>query len=206
MFNSAPKFRMIFVLSLLLANQLASAQFDWKLQKNKEGIKVYTSSSPNSSFKSVRVECTLNGTYAKLISILSDVEGFEDWIYNNKMSKLIKKNSAHDFIYYSLTKMPWPLSDRDVILRMTMQTDSLPRVLRIQGKNVENVLPKFEFRERIPQFAASWEVTMPSANQIHIIYILSLDPGGSISPGIANMFIDKGPFETFSNLSKELQK
>ena len=193
-------------LAFCLLPFLSFSQYNWTLEKNKDGIELYTSPSPHSKYKAVRVECTFQGTYDKLVSILSKVEDFEDWIYKNKRSNLIKKNNSYDFIYYSETSMPFPLDNRDVILHMTIKTDSLPKFLVINGRNVEGVLPEVPFMVRVPHYTASWKVTMPSANQIHISYILDLNPGGSIPSSIANMFIDKGPYETFRNLEEELKR
>jgi hypothetical protein len=47
---------------------------------------------------------------------------------------------------------------------------------------------------------------MPSAQTINIIYTIELDPGGSVPAWIANMFADKGPYESFSNLADLLKK
>ena len=198
--------RIILLFVVCLFRISASSQYSWKLEKNKEGIMVYTSPSPNSSYKAVRVECTFPGTYNKLISILNDVPKFEDWIYHNKRAFLIKKNSIHDFTYYSETSMPWPLDNRDVVLRLTINTDSLPKFLLINGQHQENILPKVPFMVRVPKYTATWKVTMPAPNQLHISYILDVNPGGSIPTAVVNMFVDKGPYETFRNLSEELRK
>ncbi len=98
-------FNRLFLLSfvLLMTAAAGAGQSDWKLTKSKNGINVYTSAVANSSFKAVKVECTISGTYAKLIALLQDVDGFEDWIYKTKKSKILKKNSPNDFIYYSDT-------------------------------------------------------------------------------------------------------
>jgi hypothetical protein len=47
---------------------------------------------------------------------------------------------------------------------------------------------------------------MPSSNSISIVYILEADPGGSVPAWMVNMFIDKGPFESFKKLSGLLKK
>lgn len=192
-------------LVLLLATYSLSAQYNWKLSKSKNGITIYTSEVKNSSFKAVKVECTLQGTYNKLISLLTHVEGFSGWIYNNKRSQLLKKNSMYDFIYYSETSMPFPFDNRDVVIRMQIRTDSLPRFMTIQGSNQKDYLPEVPGRERIPHYKASWKVTMPSANQIQISYLLEVDPGGSLPAWLANSFADKGPYHTFSNLAEKLK-
>jgi len=64
---------------------------NWKLDKNKDGIKVYLAENPKSKFKSIKVETTLPGTYDKLIAILTDIDHLKSWVYNTKMSYLIKK-------------------------------------------------------------------------------------------------------------------
>lgn len=186
--------------------QPALAQYDWKPEKSKDGINVFLSEVKGSSFKAVKVECTLSGTYTKLISLLTNIDGFQKWIYHNKQSSLLKKNSPLDYIYYSETRMPVPFANRDVIIRMQLKTDSLPRFLTIQGIHQEDFLPELPGRTRIPHYKASWKVTMPTSATIRIVYILEVDPGGSLPAWLANSFMEKGPLETFQNLAKELQK
>lgn len=182
------------------------AQHTWKLEKSKEGINVYTSEVKGSSFKAVKVVCTLTGTYNKLISLLTNVSGFGNWIYNNKKSQLLKKNSQYDFIYYSETSMPFPFDNRDVVIRMQISTDSLPKFLSIKGHNLDDVIPKIPGRARIPHYKSSWKVTMPTGNTISITYFLEVDPGGNLPAWLANSFADKGPFNTFSKLAELLKK
>ena len=130
-------FNRLFLLSfvLLMTAAAGAGQSDWKLTKSKNGINVYTSSVANSSFKAVKVECTISGTYAKLMALLQDVDGFEDWIYKNKKSKILKKNSPNDFIYYSETSMPIPFSNRDVVISNTIDKGKsrLKKIDRFSG-------------------------------------------------------------------------
>lgn len=192
--------------SFTLASFWAEAQYSWKPGKSKDGINIYTSDVQGSSFKAVKVECTLTGTFAKLISILTNVSEFSKWIYNNKNSTLLKSYSTNDSAYYSETSMPFPFSNRDVIIRMQLNTDSLPKFMTIKGYNVPDMLPEIPGRERIPHYSASWRVTMPASGTLHISYILEVDPGGSLPAWLANSFIEKGPFGTFSNLAERLKK
>ncbi len=198
--------RLFLILIFCLLLHPSPAQYNWKLEKQKNGISVYLSDVAGSDFKAVKVECTLTGTFAKLIALLTNVSKFNTWIYNNKTSNLLKQNSPLDFIYYSETRMPWPLSNRDVIIHLQIKTDSLPRFLTIRGEDEPDFLPKIMTRVRVPHYKANWKVTMPTANTIRINYLLEIDPGGSIPAWIANSFADKGPFGTFSNLAEQLKK
>ncbi|MEO6613669.1 MAG: START domain-containing protein [Chitinophagaceae bacterium] len=185
---------------------MSSGQYNWSLEKDNKGIKVFTSSVANSSYKAIKVECTLPGTYSKLLSILSNVSDFSDWIYNTKLTKLVRKNSAADFTYYSETHLPWPMANRDVVIHVQVKTDSLPNFMVIAGSDVTNEVVEIPTRVRVKHYKSYWKVSMPTATTIKIFYMLELDPGGSIPAWIANMFVDKGPYETFVNLAEQLKK
>ena len=204
--NAIPWKRIGLPALFLFISTLSFAQYNWKLEKSKDGIQVYSSEQKNSSFKAIKVECTLTGTYNKLISILTNVSGFHKWIYNNKQSQLLKKHSALDFVYYSETSMPFPVANRDVIIRMQIKTDSLPKFMTVSGSNQNDYIPAIPGLQRIPHYRANWKITMPTANSLHIVYHLEVDPGGSLPAWLANSFADKGPFNTFSNLADQLKK
>lgn len=198
--------RLSLVCSFLLVYFKLPAQYNWKLEKQKNGINLYLSQTPGSKFKAVKVECTFPGTYAKLLTIMSNVSSYNQWIYNTKQSKLIKQFSPLDYVYYSETHMPFPLTNRDVIIHMRINNDSLPRFLTITGTGEPESLPEIPGRERVPHYKTWWKVTMPTAQTVHINYILEINPGGSLPAWIVNSFIDKGPYETFIKLKELLAK
>ncbi len=198
--------RLFFLILISLQATVCFSQYNWKLKKEGNGIKVYASSVENSSFKAIKVECTLTGTYSKLISILTNVPQFSNWIYHSKKSELLKQNSPHDIIYHTETDMPWPLTNRDAVIHIRINTDSLPAVMTIAGSSESAMVPKSSGKVRVQKYKASWRVTMPTPQTISIHYELEVDPGGSIPGWIANMFVDKGPYETFSKLGKKLKE
>ena len=184
----------------------AYSQYDWKLTKDKDGIRVYQSETKTSNFKSIKVECTLEGTYDKLISVLSNVALHKEWVYKVKTPYIIKKNSPQDFYYYTETSMPWPMSNRDAVVHLTMNKDSLNRFLKISAIGEPRLIPEKSGKVRVPRSSVSWYVTMPTAKTIHIIYTFEADPGGNLPSWMVNMFADKGPYESFKKLSEILKK
>ncbi|HVT86307.1 MAG TPA: START domain-containing protein [Chitinophagaceae bacterium] len=181
-------------------------QYQWKLDKDKDGIKVYLSDVAGTNYKAVRVQCTFPGTYLKLFSLLSNVSRNVEWVYNSKTSYLLKQNNPLDFWYYSETHFPWPLSNRDVVIHIRMQTDSMPKFFTSIGTGEPDFIATKSGKVRIPHYYAYWKVTMPTAETIHIDYILEADPGGTVPSWLSNVFVDKGPYETFRKLGELLQK
>ncbi|MFZ1784901.1 MAG: START domain-containing protein [Ferruginibacter sp.] len=193
------------LLGLLLTGNCFS-QYNWKLEKNEQGIRVYAADVPHSDFKAIKVEATFTGDYTKLINILWDVSNFSNWIYHSKKSKLLQKRSANEYIYHTETLLPWPISNREAVIRVQFNTDSLPALLTITGTGLQGLLGKTDGLVRVNQYKASWRVTMPAPKTLQIRYEITLDPGGSIPGWIANMFVTRGPFETFVNLAKKLKE
>ena len=184
----------------------ANSQYKWELSKNKDGIKVYQSEVKHSKFKTIKVECTLEGTYDKLMVILNDVANQNKWVYNNISSSILQRISGNEFYYYSKTHLPWPMTNRDAIIHLKMTKDSLNRFLKISAVSVPGFAPEKSGMVRVPWSDISWYVTMPSAKTISIVYIFDADPGGSLPAWVVNMFTDKGPYESFKKLSELLKR
>jgi hypothetical protein len=194
-----------FVLCVGFATCVAG-QYKWKLSKEKDGIKVYQSELQHSSYKAIKVECTLPGNYDKLIAVLNNVSGQKDWVYHNKTSYMIKKVNPYEFYYYTEASLPWPMSNRDAIVHLTMDRDSLNRFLKIMSVSVPDYISEQSGKVRVTRSTISWNVTMPTANTIKIIYVFEAEPGGNIPAWVANAFVDKGPYETFKNLGEILKQ
>jgi hypothetical protein len=181
-------------------------QRNWKLSKQKDGINIYESEVPNSDYKGIKVECTLEGTYDKLIAVLNNVSHLKDWVYNNKTAYILKRISPDEFYYYSETFIPWPMSNRDAVVHLKISKDSLDRFLKITDSGEPNYIPEKSGKVRVPKISISWYVTMPTSKTISIIYIFEAEPGGSLPAWLVNMFADKAPYESFKKLSQILKQ
>jgi len=194
------------LLTLLLHPSILVAQEEWKLNRNENGIKVYTASSEDSKFKRIKVEATFSGTIDKLMAILMDVTNNKQWVYHTRNSHLVQLVNPHEVVYYAETSLPWPFSNRDVAIRMSLVPDTNNHTLVVTAIGEPNAVPVNKGLVRIEYFNARWEVRKTNENEIGITYYLTVNPAGSISPGISNMFVTKGPFETFNNLAGLLRR
>src|ERR1700757_4453950 len=98
---------------LVLAQTLVFGQNAWKLNTDKEGIKVYTSEFAGPNVKAIKVECEMDASATQLVALLMDVNTSADWVYRTKSAKVIKQVSPSELYYYSEVNMPWPVSNRD---------------------------------------------------------------------------------------------
>jgi hypothetical protein len=190
----------------LLAGNSSFGQADWSMVKNNEWIQVFESNMDQSNFKKVKVECTIDGTFDKLVEVLNNVENHKTWIYKTKHSYIIKRISESEYYYYTETALPWPLQNRDAVVHIKFFRDSQNRFLKIAAVGVPDYLPTVNGKVRVPRSANSWVVTSPEPNKLKIAYVFEADPGGSLPAWLVNALVDKGPFESFRKLAAQLKK
>ena len=195
---------MITILFLSLLSTGAHAQFKWDLKKDEDGIKVYTSSTANSNFKSIKIICTVKATQAQLVAFLLDLIKQHEWVYNTKSTQLLKTVQPNELIFYSEVSVPWPCTNRDYIAHFVI-TQVSPQLLTIDSHAEPWFIPAKAGLVRVEKSIAHWEVTAVSGG-LQIVYTLQFDPGGDIPAWLTNLFITKGPLQTFQKLREEISK
>ena len=106
----------VFLFSMLMLYTVSCAgKTDWHLERNKEGVKVYTRAVSNSSINELRAEMTVHANLNSIMALLRDVPAFKEWVYHCKESHELKRN-GNEVYYYQYTSVPFPISDRDLII------------------------------------------------------------------------------------------
>ena len=193
----------LFLGGFLLTNPLFSQ--NWELEKDKEDIQIYTRTVAGYAIKEYKATTTLKTTVAKLTNLLKDHENLKSWFVKCPMSKLLRKVSEDEYYVYFLNDAPWPVSDRDNITKMTFELlDNGTQLIHLVG--VPDYIPEKPDIVRLPSMQAKW-IFEPQANgMVKITQQVLADLGGKIPGWLANFAIVDAPFETLSNLRKELKK
>jgi hypothetical protein len=202
-----PRKTAIIVITLLFSCWMGGyGQGDWDLRTENDGIKVYTKTFKDSKFKAIRVELDLQATLSQLVSLLMDVNTSAEWVYATKTSVLLKQISPNELIYYSEVKLPWPISNRDFIARLTVSQDAKTKVVTIDGPVLPDYVPMKDGIVRVTRSQGQWIITPVGPNHLKVVYWLRSDPGGDIPAWLFNLFVTKGPTESFKNLQAQLKK
>ena len=200
------KFRPYYILVLicLLLQTTAHCQEDWKLKKDKNGIKVYSRKTPNFKFEEIKVDCIFEGKISQLAAVILDVKNQYQWVYKTAKSELLKQVTNADLFYYSEIECPWPFHNRDLIARMTITQNTSTKILSIVAKSVDNYLPSKKNLVRVKYSNALWTITPLNNAQFKVEYKIQIDPGDGVPAWILNMFATNGPYESFKNLKDKI--
>lgn len=193
-------------LLLVLGLNSASAQNDWKLSTEKDGIKVYTSMVSDSKVKAIKVECDLSATPSQLVALIMDVTTAPDWVYHVKSAKLVKQVSPAELYYYSEVSLPWPAQNRDFVAHLIVSQDPDTKVVTIDGPAVPGFVPVKKGIVRIDRSFGKWVITPTGSDQLHVEYSIHVDPGGSLPAWLVNIFATDAPLQIFKSLKTQMQK
>lgn len=185
---------------------LTRAQDKWQLVRNDDGIKVYTRRLNTEKFKEVRADFQLDASEDQLIGVLKNISHHKDWSYGTKRTFLISKENKDTLIYYSEVALPWPFSNRDLVIQLSFRKDTLNKVLHIQARSIPGILPPKPNLVRVPFSLAVWDVKVLPNKVLNIQYTLSTDPGGAIPAWLVNFAASTGPYNSFRKLKELIGK
>jgi hypothetical protein len=183
-----------------------TAQNDWQLKKDQDGIKVYTKSTENSHYDELKVEMTLTATLSSLAALILDIDNYHNWSFNTEKAYVLKRVGPGDLYFYELIHSPWPASNRDLPIHLQISQDAGTKSMSVRSICVPDLVPPKKDVVRVPLSIEQYMVTPLPGGKIRIEYQLKLDPGAGAPAWLINLFSVKGPFETFSHLRQEIQQ
>ncbi|HEV2479964.1 MAG TPA: START domain-containing protein [Puia sp.] len=202
-----PRKAAFIVITLLFSCWIGGyGQENWELKTENEGIRVYTRTFPDSKFKAIRVHLELQATLSQIVALLMDVNEGTQWVYATKTSVLLKQISPNELVYYSEVRLPWPMANRDFIARLRATQDAKTKVVTIDGPVVPDYVPVKDGIVRVTRSMGQWIITPVGSHHVRLVYTLRTDPGGDIPAWLFNLFVTKGPTESFKKLQTELRK
>jgi len=200
------KYILPFCFSLLFAIvAIAQEPGPWELKKEKKDIKVFVRDNPASPIKELKMKFTVEASMSAIVLLLQDVAAIPDWVYKCPEAYHLKKVSNSEEVYYNRMDFPWPLDDRDLIVRNRMVQNPITKVVRSESFNEPTYIPEKDGLVRIPKLHLWWEFTPRGNGVVDVEYFLSSDPGGMIPAWMINLAIDQGPTQTIKAFRKTLQ-
>lgn len=171
---------------------------DWIFKNEKSGVKVYYRKT--SDVYELKLITSIKSSLSGLILLLSEVENYPKWGYKVAESKQLAETSATESVYYSKLDFPWPLDDRDIVMRNHIQQDPTTGKIVASSVAVPAYTPEKVGVVRIQNAKTTWTIVPGTGGWLYVEYYIYSDPGGSLPDWLVNMAIDVGPRETINNI------
>jgi len=183
-----------------------SQEESWKLELDKQGIKVYTSKRSDTKILGVKAETVIGqASFDAFKNVLFDVEHLDEWVGESKSSEVLKEVSSEEKIYRMVLKVPFPFKDRDMVQHISVADESKD-YLKVLLVNQPDYVPEFAKAVRMPVADGYWEFKRLQADDFQVTMQFDSDPGGEIPAWLINMFIVQSPYNTLLNLRDKVQE
>jgi hypothetical protein len=185
----------------------AAADDGWKLERNKDGIEAYLRDVPDLRLKEFKGVMLVKGVrLSSMVATFEDTASYTKWMHNCTESKLLKYINMQERITYTVTRAPWPATDRDTVVYSLMSQNPEDKSVTIAITGKPDFIPRQPRRLRIPMMKASWKFKPLNSGDVMITYQTVTDPGGPLPLWLLNLSVIDLPFYTmykFRNVVKE---
>jgi len=190
------KITIILVAMLCGMGQISFAQLSeqnkWSLAKEVDGISVYTRNVVGYQIKQTKVETIVDLPLKVLYKVLTDFNHHDDWMVNFSNSELLTSADSLAYIYYVEVDAPWPIMDRDLVIKGALEYMSDSLVILSTNK-VEGYKEERDKFVRIPMMHGLWQFEKIDEQRTKVTNSTHGDPGGMIPSWIVNIKLVADP-------------
>lgn len=180
------------------------ADSPWKLEKDADNVKVYTRVVEGSALKEFKGITSIQTSLTSLVALLDDREAGPSWIKDSKESSLIKKVDDKLSYSYNVTAAPWPVKDRDMVIKSVTTQEENSLVVRIQLNAEKEGKPEEKGRVRVTEMKGYWEFKPMDNGAVQVTYQVHADPAGKLPNWLINSLVVDMPFFTLKAMQTKV--
>jgi len=198
------KRKILITLAIFIAFLISgiAQETEWKLEKEKDGITVYTREVGGKKIKEFKAETIMNTQVPELVAMVVDASTYVDWIDKIENAKIVEVISKDEFYVYTEADVPWPFDNRDIVTLNKVVKDEKTGAVTIEIAAVAGKVPEKEGVVRMPESGGFWKFTPNKEGKIAVVYQYLADPGGGIPEWLVNAFLVDGPYKTLENMKR----
>lgn len=172
----------------------------WELEKDEDGIRVYTREVSGSDFKEFKAVTRVKATLKALVALATDAGACPTYVETCTEGKLLKKVSDTERYVYTYNDAPWPVADRDAAVHNVITQDPYRKTVHIKMTAAPGKVEEKEDVVRIMELDAEWRFTPIDENTTEVFYRVKTEPGGDLPAWLVNSVIVDQPFETLTKM------
>ena len=123
----------VFCFVVLLSSPIIQAEGEaaWKEVAIDRGVTVWSRDGLDRMLPELRAQGKIYGELFHAMAVILDNERSPEWVPNCTESREIKRLDARTTWVYSVTDSPWPVSDRDTVVKVVAEEIELDQQYRV---------------------------------------------------------------------------
>lgn len=205
------KLNMLTIFIVVMSISLAWAVDEgWKKIGESDGIVGYTRPTTKSSVDEIKAVGIVNAPIAVVEAVMRDISSMPEYVYLCEEAFLInnpKMKSGGDVVhFYSLTDLPFPVSDRNAVIKSIWTIDKATGAVYCHAEGVKTTYKQSKDIVRMPLSILDCTLVPKGVNKTQVIYQILADPGGELPSWLVKMLSKDYGIKTIAGLRKMVTK
>jgi hypothetical protein len=193
----------IYLLFFILAFDALSAQEEWTLKKEDNGIKVYVKDTKNSPLLSYKITTNVEAPIIRVYNQVLDFHENKKYLETIKELEVIEDKRDQHIVVYMVYDMPWPFDDRDLVNKMTINKGNQKIIMNSTPAN--NMIKKRKNIVRLNEFYETWKLEQISDEKTSVFLQGHADPEMNFPSWIINKFVVREPYSLINGIKNEAE-
>ena len=176
----------IAILVLLIAFVPGVRAGNWQTVFEQDGLLVEQRPYGDSPLMELRGQVNVRASLNAVMALLKDADYNRQWVYRSGGARILEESGYRQAYVYGVVDAPWPMQDRDTVVRFDYTQDSQTRVIHIEITNFPEFHPAQRGLVRVPDFGGFWSLAPLEGGEVHVTYQVHGDPGGWVPTWMAN--------------------
>lgn len=170
------------LLALLSVLCPASAQVvneGWKALGKEQGVLISTRQLPGQQHPTFRGEATIKGSVTHVLAVVLDSSQSTKWVRGADSVEIVQADEAAQVVQM-FTELPWPIRDRDTIMKRTIQVVTPGKEFRVRFTCAPKARKEKSGYLRVKTCDSHFSLKAADGNKTYVDYQVQLDPGGGL--------------------------
>lgn len=190
------------LLWLVTALCLADDGGGWTVIDRNRGITVSRRVQENCDLPSFRGQGQIQGNVLQVLAVMLDLRAVDRWAHGVSSSAPIKRIDARTHLVYLQSDLPWPVRDRDMIVRSTVEVLKPGEEFRVKLRCEPQADAERKGFIRIQTCDSTLHLRKVDANKTAVDYVMTLDPKGYLPRWSIELVTKSTPFKTLVALEE----
>jgi hypothetical protein len=154
----------------------------------------------------VRGEVRVSASLSALMALLKDADYNHEWVHRSRGATILEESGYVRAYVYGIVNAPWPIQDRDTVVRFDYAQDPETLEIIITFSNTPDLVPEEPGLVRVPDIGGFWTLRPLGDDRVDVIYQVHGNPGGWVPAWIANYAAAVSVTRTLQNLPEAVKR
>lgn len=178
----------------------------WHVVGNERGVLISSRQLPGQAHPTFRGQATIPGPVLHVLAVVLDSRNAIHWVKGASEMTVLEESDGRNQLLQMLTDLPWPIRDRETIMRRTVDVLTPASEFRVRYRCASSERPEPRGKIRVRHCDSHFALRAMEPNKTYVDYQVQLDPGGGLPTWSIRWMEKRIAVDTLSRLAEQISQ